>query len=48
MPGTVPRTADGNIFEDLSGTSDSSTGNPYESLIRACENHAVSFSMFAA
>ena len=48
MHGIVSRTADGNVFEDLSGISNSSTGNPYEALIQACENDAVSFSPSAA
>ncbi|KAI4170891.1 MAG: hypothetical protein LQ343_004655 [Gyalolechia ehrenbergii] len=30
------RTENGNAFEDLSGTSSTSTGNPYDALIEAC------------
>ena len=30
-------TADGNIFTDLSGTSGSSTGNPYDALLDSCK-----------
>lgn len=43
MSNSVSRTADGNVFEDLSGISSLSTGNPYKTLIQACKNDTVSF-----
>lgn len=43
MPNNGSRTADSNVFEDLSGTSSSPTGNPYHALIQACEDDLVSF-----
>ena len=33
--------ADGNVFADLSGTSDSTTGNPYDALLEACKQEPV-------
>ena len=33
--------AEGNVFADLSGTSNSTTGNPYDALLEACKNEPV-------
>ena len=33
--------ADGNVFTDLSGTSNSTTGNPYDALLEACKQEPV-------
>ena len=32
---------DGNVFTDLSGTSNSTTGNPYDALLEACKQEPV-------
>lgn len=32
----MSRTADGNVFEDLSGTAGPTHGNPYDSMLEAC------------
>lgn len=34
--------ADGNVFADLSGTSNSTTDNPYDALLEACKQEPVS------
>lgn len=34
-------TADGNVFADLSGTSKSTTDNPYDALLEACKQEPV-------
>lgn len=31
----------GNVFADLSGTSTSTTGNPYDALLEACKQDPV-------
>ena len=35
--------ADGNVFTDLSGTSNSTTGNPYDALLEACKQEPVPY-----
>lgn len=37
----MARIADGNVFADLSGTSNSTTGNPYDALLEACKQEPV-------
>ena len=37
----MSRAADGNVFTDLSGTSDSTTDNPYDALLEACKHEPV-------
>lgn len=38
----MSRAADGNVFADLSGTSNSTTDNPYDALLEACKQESVS------
>lgn len=37
----MSRAADGNVFADLSGTSNLTTNNPYDALLEACEQDTV-------
>ena len=37
----MSRIADGNVFADLSGTSNSTTDNPYDALLEACKQEPV-------
>lgn len=37
----MSRTADGNVFADLSGTANSTTGNPYDALLEAAKQEPV-------
>ena len=38
----MSRAADGNVFTDLSGTSNTTTDNPYDALLEACKQEPVS------
>lgn len=38
----MSRAADGNVFTDLSGTSNATTDNPYDALLEACKQEPVS------
>ena len=38
----MPRGTDDNVFSDLSGTSNSTTDNPYDALLEACNHEPVS------
>ena len=33
--------SNGNVFEDLSGASSASSGNPYDALLSLCQNDQV-------
>lgn len=37
----MSRAADDNVFADLSGTSNSTTDNPYDALLEACKQEPV-------
>ena len=37
----MSRETDGNVFADLSGTSNSTTDNPYDALLEACNQNPV-------
>ena len=37
----MPRGTDDNVFTDLSGTSNSTTDNPYDALLEACNHEPV-------
>ena len=37
----MPRGTDDNVFTDLSGTSNSTTNNPYDALLEACNHEPV-------
>lgn len=37
----MSRATDGNVFADLSGTATSTTGNPYDALLEACNQEPV-------
>ena len=37
----MSRTAEPNVFADLSGTSNSTTDNPYDALLEACKQEPV-------
>ena len=38
----MSRANDSNLFADLSGTSNSTAGNPYDALLEACQQDPVS------